>query len=60
VKGDFGEIVVETPRDRNGSFEPQILAKHQTRFDGFDDTGGGKLPEPLDSSSGLKLSASRS
>lgn len=37
VKGDFGEIVVETPRDRNGSFEPQILRKHQTRFDGFDD-----------------------
>lgn len=37
VKGEFGEIVVETPRDRNGSFEPQILAKHQTRFDGFDD-----------------------
>jgi putative transposase len=36
VKGDIGEIVVETPRDRNGSFEPQILAKHQTRFDGFD------------------------
>ena len=37
VKGDFGEIVVETPRDRNGSFEPQILKKNQTRFDGFDD-----------------------
>lgn len=37
VKGDFGEIVVETPRDRNGTFEPQILSKHQTRFDGFDD-----------------------
>jgi len=37
VKGEFGEIVVETPRDRNGSFEPQILGKHQTRFDGFDD-----------------------
>lgn len=37
VKGDFGEIVVEAPRDRNGSFEPQILHKHQTRFDGFDD-----------------------
>jgi putative transposase len=29
--------VVETPRDRNGSFEPQILQKHQTRFDGFDE-----------------------
>jgi putative transposase len=37
VKGEFGEIVVETPRDRNGTFEPQILPKRQTRFDGFDD-----------------------
>jgi putative transposase len=37
VKGDFGEIVVETPRDRNATFEPQILGKHQTRFEGFDD-----------------------
>ncbi len=37
VKGEFGEIVVDTPRDRNGSFEPRILGKHQTRFDGFDD-----------------------
>ncbi len=37
LKGDFGEIDLETPRDRNGSFEPQIVAKHQTRFTGFDD-----------------------
>lgn len=37
LKGDFGEMVIETPRDRNGSFEPQIVKKHQTRFDGFDD-----------------------
>jgi putative transposase len=37
VKGEFGELLVETPRDRNGSFEPQILPKHQTRFDGFDE-----------------------
>lgn len=37
VKGEFGEIVVETPRDRQGSFEPKILGKHQTRFDGFDE-----------------------
>jgi putative transposase len=29
--------VVETPRDRNATFEPRILGKHQTRFDGFDD-----------------------
>jgi putative transposase len=37
VKGEFGELTVETPRDRNGTFEPQILGKHQTRFEGFDD-----------------------
>jgi putative transposase len=37
VKGEFGEITVETPRDRNSSFEPQILKKHQTRFNGFDE-----------------------
>jgi putative transposase len=37
IKGDFGEIVLETPRDRNSTFEPQIVGKHQTRFDGFDD-----------------------
>jgi putative transposase len=37
LKGDFGEIELETPRDRNGSFEPQIIAKGQTRFTGFDD-----------------------
>src|SRR6195256_3340176 len=37
LKGDFGEMPLETPRDRNGSFEPKIVAKHQTRFTGFDD-----------------------
>lgn len=37
LKGDFGELELETPRDRNGSFEPQIVAKGQTRFTGFDD-----------------------
>jgi putative transposase len=37
VKGEFGEITVETPWDRNASFEPKILKKHPTRFDGFDD-----------------------
>jgi putative transposase len=37
LKGDFGEIELETPRDRNGTFEPQIVAKGQTRFTGFDD-----------------------
>jgi putative transposase len=37
LRGDFGEMSIETPRDRNGSFEPQIVKKHQTRFEGFDD-----------------------
>ncbi len=37
LKGDFGEVDLETPRDRNGTFEPRIVAKHQTRFTGFDD-----------------------
>ena len=37
LKGDFGEVEVETPRDRNGEFEPRIVKKHQTRWAGFDD-----------------------
>jgi len=37
LKGDFGELAIEIPRDRHGSFEPQIVAKHQTRWTGFDD-----------------------
>jgi len=36
LKGDFGELELETPRDRNGTFEPRIVAKGQTRFTGFD------------------------
>ena len=37
IKGDLGEMVIEVPRDRNGEFEPQLIAKHQTRFTGFDE-----------------------
>src|SRR6516165_6845829 len=32
-----GEIEITVPRDRAGSFEPRLIAKGQTRFDGFDD-----------------------
>src|SRR3974377_1321248 len=32
-----GEVEIAVPRDRAGSFEPQLIAKGQTRFDGFDD-----------------------
>src|SRR5208337_2263748 len=38
LKGEFGEMPLETPRDRNGSYEPKIVAKGQTRWTGFDDT----------------------
>ena len=34
---DHGPVEVELPRDREGSFEPQIVPKHQRRFAGFDD-----------------------
>jgi len=37
LKGDLGEIPVDIPRDRNGTYEPQLIKKRQTRFDGFDD-----------------------
>ena len=37
LKGEFGELELETPRDRKGTFEPKIVAKGQTRFTGFDD-----------------------
>lgn len=37
LKGEFGELPIEVPRDRHGSFEPQLIPKHQTRWTGFDD-----------------------
>jgi len=37
LKGDFGEVEIATPRDRNGEFAPQIVKKNQTRWTGFDD-----------------------
>lgn len=35
VRGDFGELDIETPRDRNGSFEPKIVAKRQRSVGNF-------------------------
>ena len=37
LKGEFGELPIDISRDRDGSFEPQIVPKHQTRWTGFDD-----------------------
>ena len=30
----IGELPIEIPRDRHGTFEPQIVEKHQTRWVG--------------------------
>jgi putative transposase len=32
-----GRVGIDAPRDRDGSFEPQIVRKRQRRFEGFDD-----------------------
>ena len=37
VKGTFGEVEVTTPRDRGGTFEPQLVKKRQTRLGDFED-----------------------
>ena len=37
LKGEFGELPIEVPRDRHGTFEPQLVPKHQTRWNGFDE-----------------------
>ena len=37
IKGEFGELEIQIPRDRHAEFEPQLIPKHQTRFTGFDD-----------------------
>jgi putative transposase len=35
--GEHGEVRIDAPRDRDGSFSPQIVKKRQRRFEGFDD-----------------------
>ena len=37
VQGDLGEIKLTTPRDRDGTFEPKLIPKHQRRLEGFDE-----------------------
>jgi len=37
LRTDQGEVTVDVPRDRNGTFEPQLVKKHQRSFKGFDD-----------------------
>src|SRR4051794_6932554 len=37
VQTDLGPVEIKTPRDRDGSFEPRLVAKRQTRLAGLDD-----------------------
>ncbi|ALJ34447.1 MULTISPECIES: IS256 family transposase [Azospirillum] len=37
VLTDTGKIALEVPRDRLGTFDPQLIAKYQRRFPGFDE-----------------------
>src|SRR5512135_1007584 len=36
LKGDIGAVTIQTPRDRNGTFEPQLISKGQTRLTRLD------------------------
>lgn len=37
IQVNEGELELSIPRDRSGSFEPQLIPKYQTRFDGIDE-----------------------
>lgn len=37
LKGEFGTVEIEVPRDRQASFAPKMVPKGETRFAGFDD-----------------------
>jgi putative transposase len=37
VRADLGEMTIATPRDRDGTFEPQLVGKYQRRVPGFDE-----------------------
>jgi putative transposase len=37
IRGKRWQIEIDVPRDRASEFEPQLIKKGQTRFDGFDD-----------------------
>ena len=37
LKGNDGAVPIDIPRDRDGSFEPELIRKGQTRIDGMDD-----------------------
>jgi hypothetical protein len=42
VKSEDGALEIEVPRDPDGSFEPRLIAKGQTRIDGLDESEAGR------------------
>ena len=40
LKGNDGALPIDVPRDRDGSFEPELIKKGQTRIDGMADKIG--------------------
>ena len=37
MRADLGEMTIATPRDREGTFEPQVVGKYQRHVPGFDE-----------------------
>ena len=37
ITGEFGEVEIAVPRDREARFVPQLIGKHQRRFPGMDE-----------------------
>src|SRR5207253_2581164 len=37
LKGEQGHVDIEVPRDRQSTYEPQLVKKGQTRLEGFDE-----------------------
>jgi len=37
IQGEMGKLPLDIPRDRNGTFQPQLIGKHQRRLAGFDE-----------------------
>jgi len=37
VQTESGPVEIQVPRDREGTFEPQLIKKHQRRLEGFDE-----------------------
>ena len=52
VMTDTGKLAIDVPRDRQASFDPQLIAKYQRRFPGFDEKIVGCVTRGLEIRSG--------